>query len=279
MDLNAPSMDTTSGPERIRAGPLDRPGAKPAATDVVPGTDVLEARDVVVRFGGLVALQNVNMAIRRKEIFGLIGPNGAGKSTTVNVLTGFQQPTSGSVLINGNDIQGWRPHLVARYGVARTFQAARIFSALSVLDNVAVAALSGGGDVRAARARALEILDWIGCAEHAGLPGNALSYGDQRRIGIARALALAPSFVLLDEPAAGMNEQECEALITLVSSMPHRWGCGVLLIEHNMSVVMRTCSRILVLDGGRPIAEGTPSAIQANADVRRAYLGERKAGA
>jgi branched-chain amino acid transport system ATP-binding protein len=245
------------------------------ASAAVTGTELLEARDVVVRFGGLVALDHVNISLRRGEIFGLIGPNGAGKSTTVNVLSGFQQPDDGEVLIDGNTIRGWSPHRVARSGVARAFQAARLFPALTVFENVAVAAINAGDGRAGSRRRAAEILTWIGCGHRADVPCAALNYGDQRRIGIARALALEPNFVLLDEPAAGMNERECEELISLVAAIPERWGCGVLLIEHNMSVVMRTCRRILVLDGGRPIAEGTPGAIQNNPDVRRAYLGDR----
>jgi branched-chain amino acid transport system ATP-binding protein len=239
------------------------------------GTEILEARDVGVRFGGLVALDGVNIALRRNEIFGLIGPNGAGKSTTVNVLTGFQQPTSGEVLIDGKSICGWSPHRVARSGVARTFQAARLFPALSVTENVTVASVNAGGSLAAARQRAHDILTWIGCAKTADSAASTLNYSDQRRVAIARALALSPVFILLDEPAAGMNERECDQLVALVSEIPERWGCGVLLIEHNMAVVMRTCSRILVLDGGKPIAEGTPAAIQANVDVRRAYLGDK----
>jgi branched-chain amino acid transport system ATP-binding protein len=240
-----------------------------------PGSEVLEARDVVVRFGGVVALDHVNISLRRKEIFGLIGPNGAGKSTIVNVLSGFQKLTSGEVLIDGKSIKGWPAHRVARSGVARTFQAARLFPALSVLENIAVASVNAGGSLITSQERAVELLGWVGCADRAGLPGGALNYGDQRRIGIARALALLPNFILLDEPAAGMNERECDELVKLVASIPERWGCGVLLIEHNMGVVMRACRRILVLDGGKPVAEGEPAAIQANSDVRRAYLGDK----
>lgn len=246
-----------------------------SAANVTPGTELLEARNIVVRFGGLLALDQVNISLRRNEIFGLIGPNGAGKSTTVNVLSGFQQPTSGEVLIDGKSIQGWPAHRVARSGVARTFQAARLFPALSVLENIVVASLNAGGGLAASQERARELLAWVGCGDRADAPGSALNYGDQRRVGIARALALLPNFILLDEPAAGMNERECNELVMLVSSIPERWGCGVLLIEHNMGVVMRTCRRILVLDGGKSIAEGTPAAIQANAEVRRAYLGDK----
>ncbi|GAB4070879.1 ABC transporter ATP-binding protein [Ancylobacter sonchi] len=248
-------------------------------TGASEASDALEARGVVVRFGGVVALSNVNLAIHRREVFGLIGPNGAGKSTLVNVLTGFQEPTEGEALVNGRSLKGWASHQVARIGVTRTFQAARVFPALTALENVTVAALGSGVPLRQARAQAFDALEWIGCASAAGKSGQSINYGDQRRIAMARALVSRPAFVLLDEPAAGMNAEECESLVGLICAMPERWGCGVLLIEHNMDVVMRACSRILVLDGGRPIAEGVPHAIQANEDVRRAYLGTRAAPA
>jgi branched-chain amino acid transport system ATP-binding protein len=248
----------------------------PAVGASVAQRETLEARDVAVRFGGVVALDGVNIALRRGEVFGLIGPNGAGKSTTVNVLTGFQQPSTGDVLVDGVSILGLSAHRIARLGVARTFQAARLFSSLTVLENVMVAATNAAGKTDNDYLRARDILRWVGCADKANQLSLALSYGDQRRVAIARSLALSPKYVLLDEPAAGMNERECDQLVSLISEMPDRWGCGVLLIEHNMSVVMRTCGRILVLDGGKPIAEGTPAAIQANVDVRRAYLGDKE---
>jgi branched-chain amino acid transport system ATP-binding protein len=247
----------------------------PAAGISETQTEILEARDVAVRFGGVVALDGVNIALRRGEVFGLIGPNGAGKSTTVNVLTGFQQPSDGNVLVDGVSILGLSTHHVARLGIARTFQAARLFSSLTVFENVMVAAANAANETHNNYLRVREILRWVGCADKADQVSSALSYGDQRRVAIARSLALSPKFILLDEPAAGMNERECDQLVALISEMPDRWGCGVLLIEHNMSVVMRTCSRILVLDSGKPIAEGTPAAIQANVEVRRAYLGDK----
>lgn len=254
----------------------DRPADGGQARVVRPvGNELLEARNVAVSFGGVHAIQGLDLSLRRLDILGLIGPNGAGKSTTVNVLSGFQKPTAGAVLLNGTDIRRWPAHRVARGGVARTFQAARLFTALSTLDNVVAAGLSLGRSARRTRQDALDLLQWCGCRGDAGLPAASLNYGDQRRAAIARALAVEPKFLLLDEPAAGLNADEAEALVELIRGIPARAGCGVLLIEHNMSVVMKTCQRILVLDGGRPIAEGTPVAIQSDPAVRRAYLGDR----
>ncbi|MFQ1061428.1 ABC transporter ATP-binding protein [Bordetella trematum] len=237
----------------------------------------LESRDVHVRFGGITALAGVNLSLPAGRIFGLIGPNGAGKTTMVNVLSGFQQPTQGSVRLNGLAVAARGPAEAARAGVARTFQAGRLFRELTVAENLTVAALGGGLRARAARERAAEVLDWLGCAAMADQRCESLSYGQERRIGIGRALALNPSFALLDEPASGLNDAECDSLMHLIADMPGRFGCGVLLIEHNMQVIMNTCQVIHVLDGGRSLAEGTPREIQANAEVRRAYLGQKAA--
>lgn len=240
-------------------------------------TATLESRDVHVRFGGITALAGVNLSLPAGRIFGLIGPNGAGKTTMVNVLSGFQQPTQGTVRLNGLAVAAGGPAKAARAGVARTFQAGRLFRELTVAENLTVAALGGGLRARAARERSAEVLDWLGCAAMADQRCDSLSYGQERRIGIGRALALNPSFALLDEPASGLNDAECDSLMRLIADMPGRFGCGVLLIEHNMQVIMNTCQVIHVLDGGRSLAEGTPREIQANAEVRRAYLGHQAA--
>lgn len=233
----------------------------------------LEAREVSVAFGGVKAITKLNLVIRQEEIFGLIGPNGAGKSTSVNVLTGFQRPTAGMVLLDGNDIVRFSPETIARKGVARCFQAARVFPRLTAEETVATAILSRRFTMRAAFREALELLERMGYSHLIGRLGGSLSYGDQRRLGIARALALNPHFLLMDEPAAGMNDAEAEDMIGLIRGIPGRFGCAVLLIEHNIQVVAQTCSRVLVLDGGRPIAEGRPEAILKNEAVRQAYLG------
>lgn len=235
----------------------------------------LHAQGVHVAFGGIKALTGVDLTVRRGEVMGLIGPNGAGKTTLVNVLTGFQPPTEGRVLLGDRPLTGMKARDVARAGIARSFQAARLFRDMTVEENLVVAGLSAGLGRRLARERAREILDWIGCIRIAETICDGLSYGDERRISIARALALGPAFALLDEPASGMNESECEALMRVISELPERFDCGVLLIEHNMTVIMGVCQRIHVLDGGRSLAEGTPEEVQADTTVRRAYLGDK----
>jgi branched-chain amino acid transport system ATP-binding protein len=177
------------------------------------------------------------------------------------------------VLLNGEDATGWQPDYFRRAGVARTFQSGRLFKDMSVLDNVEVTAVSLGHTRRAARQLALKLLGWIDLADKAHLLASALAYTDQRRVSIARALVITPAFLLLDEPAAGMSDSECEHLMALIQSIPQTFGCGVLLIEHNMRVVMGISNRIHVLDGGRTIAEDTPDKIQRHEGVLAAYLG------
>jgi len=237
----------------------------------------LEARGVAVAFGGILALSEVDLELRRGEVLGLIGPNGAGKTTMVNVLSGFQRPTSGSIRLDGIDISRLTARKFAQAGIGRSFQAARLFRMMTVEQNLSVAAIGSGLSRREGRERALDILDWMGLAGKANHRCDSLSYGDERRVGIARALALRPSFALLDEPASGMNDAECEALMEVIAELPARFGCGVLLIEHNMKVIMGVCQRIHVLDGGQSLAEGSPQDIQMNPAVRRAYLGEKAA--
>lgn len=233
----------------------------------------LAVEGLSVHFQGLAALSDVSLAVKQDEVFGLIGPNGAGKTTLVNCLTGFQRPTTGRVLLNGEDTAGRQPDYFRRAGVARTFQAGRLFADMSVSENVEVTAVSLGLSRRAAKAKAAEILLWIDLADKAQLLASALAYTDQRRASIARALVITPAFLLLDEPAAGMSDSECEHLMALIQSIPGTFGCGVLLIEHNMRVVMGISHRIHVLDGGRTIAEDTPEMIRQHEGVLAAYLG------
>lgn len=233
----------------------------------------LTADHVSVRFQGLAAISDVSLTVERHEVFGLIGPNGAGKTTLVNCLTGFQAPTTGRVLVGRQTTAGWTPVKFRENGVARTFQAGRLFKEMTVLENAEVAGVGLGLGRRAAASHAGELLNWVGLADKAHLPAGALAYTDQRRLSIARAMMLSPAFVLLDEPAAGMSDAECEELMALVSVIPKTFTCGVLLIEHNMRVVMGISHRIHVLDGGRTLAEGSPDAIQRNEAVMAAYLG------
>jgi branched-chain amino acid transport system ATP-binding protein len=218
------------------------------------------------------ALDGVTLELDRREVVGLIGPNGAGKSTLVNVLTGFDTPTSGSVELGEREVTGWSPHRRARAGIARTFQHSRSFRGLTVRENIEVAALGSGAGPGTARTRSTEL------TQRLALDGDAmageLAHGHERLLGVARALATEPAFVLLDEPGAGIPEGEVEELAQLVRSIGEDFNAGVLLIDHNMALVMGVCDRIHVLDQGRTLAEGTPAEIRANLDVTSAYLGE-----
>ena len=219
-------------------------------------------------------MRDVTLELRRHEVVGLIGPNGAGKSTLVNLLTGFDAPTSGTVELDGRDVTRWSPHRRARAGLARTFQHSRSFRALSARENVEAAALGVGAPPRAARRRAAELLELLGLDAVAGTPAEALAHGDERRLGVARALATEPAFVLMDEPAAGLPEAEVPDFAAVVRSVRDEHDAGVLLIDHNVALVMDVCDRVHVLDQGRTLVEGTPAEVRLDLDVAAAYLGE-----
>ena len=227
-------------------------------------------------FVGLRALDDVSLSLEQGDILGLIGPNGSGKTTLINVVTGFLKPSLGRVLINGLDITNCPPHRVARAGIARTFQTVKLFKELSVLENVEVAGVSHGLSRRQARKQAHAILEELGIEGLAGLPAGALPYGEERRVEIARALALTPDFLLLDEPAAGLNEMESDDLFRMLASIPEKQSCGMLIVDHDMHLIMRLCNRIHVLNYGRTIGQGTPEEIRRNPDVVEAYLGASK---
>jgi branched-chain amino acid transport system ATP-binding protein len=248
---------------------------------------LLEVKDILVKFGGVTALNNVNLHVNEGEIAALIGPNGAGKTTVFNIVTGYYTPASGQVLLDGESIVGLRPYKIARKGLGRTFQNIRLFGDMTALENVATAAdalnKSGlvGSLLGAPRSRrdekqsletAMELLTFIGLDHRAHQMAKNLPYGDQRRLEIARALALNPKVLLLDEPAAGFNPQEKVELGNLIRKIRDR-GFAVLLIEHDMSLVMKISDRISVLDFGQKIAEGKPEEIQNNQRVIDAYLG------
>jgi branched-chain amino acid transport system ATP-binding protein len=219
-------------------------------------------------------LREVTLELRRGEVLGLIGPNGAGKSTLVNLLSGFDRPTEGRVLLEGRDVTRWRASRRGRNGLARTFQHSHAFRGLTVRENVEVSALGGGASPRNAALRAREVLELLGLDAHADVPAAALAHGDERRLGVARALATEPRYVLLDEPAAGLPEAEVPEFAAVVRSLRDDHRAGVLLIDHNMALIMDVCDRIQVLDQGESLAEGTPAEIRANLDVAAAYLGE-----
>ena len=235
---------------------------------------MLRAASVSRAFEGVRALRGVTLELHRHEVVGLIGPNGAGKSTLVNVLTGFDYPDEGSVELEGSDVTRWPPHRRGRAGLARTFQHSRSFRALSVRENVEVAALGAGVRPREARRRADELLGSLRLGAYADAPASSLPHGDERRLGVARALATEPRFLLLDEPAAGLPEAEVPAFADVVRSVRDDRDVGVLLIDHNMALVMDVCDRIQVLDQGLTLAEGSPGEIRGNLDVAAAYLGE-----
>ena len=238
-----------------------------------PG-ETLRASSVSRSFKGVRALSEVTLELHRHEVVGLIGPNGAGKSTLVNVLSGFDFPTGGSVELAGRRITGWSAHRRARSGLARTFQHSRSFRDLTVRENVEVAALGVGAAARKARRRADNLLELLGLGDLGPTPAGTLAHGDERRLGVARALATEPAFVLMDEPAAGLPEAEVPEFAAVVRSVRDDHEAGVLLIDHNMALVMEVCDRIQVLDQGRMLAEGTPHEIRRNLDVAAAYLGE-----
>ena len=248
---------------------------------------VLEVERLERAFGGVRAVDGASFEVRAGEIHGLIGPNGAGKTTAINVISGLLSPTGGAVRLSGREIQALPPHRIAALGVARTFQNIRLFQDLSARDNVIVgehlvrkASLaarllvlpSSRAEERGARARAGELLERIGLAERARERARNLSYGEQRRVEIARALAAEPRLLLLDEPTAGMNPVEVQAVAALIRSVAAE-GRSVLLIEHNVKLVMDVCDRITVLDFGKVIAEGTPAAVAKDPAVIAAYLG------
>jgi branched-chain amino acid transport system ATP-binding protein len=220
------------------------------------------------------ALRGVTLTLARGEVVGLIGPNGAGKSTLVNVLSGFDAPTSGTVELDGEDVTRWPAHRRGRAGLARTFQHSRSFRNLTVRENVEIAAIGTGTGPREARRRADELLELLGLDGRADAAASSLPHGDERRLGVARALATEPRYVLMDEPAAGLTEAEVPAFAAVVRAVRDDHEAGVLLIDHNMALIMDVCDRIQVLDQGRVLAEGTPADIRANLDVAAAYLGE-----
>jgi branched-chain amino acid transport system ATP-binding protein len=255
---------------------------------------ILKLREVTVRFGGIVALSSVDLDVRPGQIHAVIGPNGAGKSTLINLVTGVYAPTSGEITFDGERIERLRAHAIARRGIARTFQNTELFGELSALDNVMVplgrslpygfmeAALHVGryaAGERSARERARDYLAQVGLADQASTPAAALSFGQQRRLELARALSMQPKLLLVDEPAAGLRAAEIEELNGILSELRSTRGLSILLVDHVMRLVMAISDRVTVLNFGHKIGEGAPEEVRNDPAVLSAYLGGRAANA
>jgi branched-chain amino acid transport system ATP-binding protein len=238
---------------------------------------LLELRKLTRRFGGVRAVTGLDLEVREGEILGLIGPNGAGKTTVFNLVTGFIRPTGGEIVLDGRSVVGLRPHAVTRRGIARTFQVVKPFAALSVLENVALAAFLRHRTRRDAEAHAAEALDRVGLSARARAPASQLTLIEQKRLEVARALATGPRLLLLDEPMGGLNPTEVDVAIDLVSRL-RAGGVTVVLVEHVMKAIMRVSDRVVVMNQGEKIAEGPPARVVEDAAVIAAYLGRRAGG-
>ncbi|APC80257.1 TPA: ABC transporter ATP-binding protein [Clostridium botulinum] len=239
--------------------------------------NILEVKDLNINFGGITAIDNLNFSVKKGEILGVIGPNGAGKTTLYNTITGIYKPSKGDIFLNNKKITGTKPYKISRLGIARTFQNIRLFNSLTVLENILVGRVSKLKKLVKLNPYMKEIFDILEVVRLEKVINNMASdlpYGQQRKVEIARALALSPKVLLLDEPAAGMNNYEKQDLKNLINILREDFNITVLIIEHDMGVIMDLCDRILVLDYGKKIAEGSPEEISNDANVIKAYMGK-----
>lgn len=234
--------------------------------------------DVVKTFIGLTAVDHVSLELEHGEILGLIGPNGSGKTTLINVITGLLPPNGGKFMVDGLDITAKPAYQIARAGIARTFQTIRLFRDLTVLENVEVAAVSAGMARGKARQLAQILLEEMGLLEWSDLLASALPYGLERKVEITRALAMQPKYLLLDEPAAGLNEEESDELLQVLAPIPEQKHLGMLIVDHDMRLIMRLCQRLHVLSYGKTIGKGTPEEVRKIPAVIQAYLGKSGTG-
>ncbi len=242
-----------------------------------PGAERLVAERIRVHFEGVRAVDGVDLTLERGQIMGLIGPNGAGKTTFLNAVSSFVGLTAGRVILGDVDVTGFSPERLAKQGLVRTFQDVATFPALTVFENVELGALGAGLSRRKGRDEAKDRLDLFGLRRLATVPASALPHGEERRVGIARAVACAPRFLLLDEPAAGLDDVESLQLADTIAAIREQLSCGVLLVEHDMRIIFRVCERIQVLDYGKSLAVGSPDEIRQNKQVVAAYLGQKGA--